>query len=51
MKKLLLTALLMIAVGTVGCGAKKDNDVTIIGGADGPTSIFLASKTSEGRVC
>ena len=47
MKKVLLTALLMIAVGIVGCGAKTDNDVTIIGGADGPTSIFLASKTSE----
>ena len=50
MKKLLLTALLMIAVGTVGCGAKKDNDVTIIGGANGPTSIFLASKTSEDEI-
>ena len=50
MKKVLLTALLMIAVGTVGCGAKTDNDVTIIGGADGPTSIFLASKTSEGEI-
>ena len=47
MKKVLLTALLMIAVGIVGCGAKTDNDVTIIGGADGPTSIFLASKTGD----
>ena len=50
MKKVLLTALLMIAVGTVGCGAKTDKDVTIIGGADGPTSIFLASKTSEDEI-
>ena len=50
MKKVLLTALLMIAIGTVGCGAKTDSDVTIIGGADGPTSIFLASKTSEDEI-
>ncbi len=33
---------------TTACGAKEDSNVTIIGGADGPTSIFLASKTSEG---
>ena len=50
MKKVLLTALLMITVGTVGCGAKSDKDVTIIGGADGPTSIFLASKTGEEEI-
>ena len=47
MKKVLLTALLMITAGAVGCGVKEDKDVTIIGGADGPTSIFLASKTEE----
>ena len=47
MKKVLLTMLLMITVGTVGCGAKTDKDVTIIGGADGPTSVFLAEKTGE----
>lgn len=47
MKKVLLTALLTMAVGIVGCRAKAENDATIIGGADGPTSIFLASKTSE----
>jgi hypothetical protein len=40
----------MITVGTVGCGAKTDKDVTIIGGADGPTSIFLASKTGEEEI-
>ena len=49
MKKVLLTALLLITVGTVGCGAKTDKDVTIIGGADGPTSIFLASTTEEDK--
>lgn len=47
MKKVLLTALIILSVGTVGCGSKTDEDVTIIGGADGPTSIFLASKTEE----
>ena len=47
MKKVLLTALIILTVGTVGCGSKTDEDVTIIGGADGPTSIFLASKTEE----
>ena len=50
MKKIILVALLMIAVGTVGCGAKTDKDVTIIGGADGPTSIFLASKNGEDKI-
>ena len=47
MKKVLLAALIILTVGTVGCGLKTDEDVTIIGGADGPTSIFLASKTEE----
>ena len=47
MKKVLLTALIILTVGTVGCGSKTDEDVTIIGGADGPTSIFIASKTGE----
>ena len=47
MKKVLLTALIILTVGTVGCGSKTEEDVTIIGGADGPTSIFLASKTEE----
>ena len=47
MKKVLLTLLLMITVGTVGCGAKTDKDAAIIGGEDGPTSVFLAEKTSE----
>ena len=47
MKKIVVTALVLIMViGTVGCGAKKE-DAAIIGGADGPTSIFLASKVSD----
>ena len=47
MKKKIFAVLLMIAVGAVGCGAKTDNDTTIIGGADGPTSVFLSSNASE----
>ncbi len=39
MKKVLLTALIILTVGTVGCGSKTDEDVTIIGGADGPSVI------------
>ncbi len=50
MKKILLATLLVISLGTMGCGAEADNDVTIIGGADGPTSIFLSSKTSEEEI-
>ncbi|MCR5557816.1 MAG: sodium ion-translocating decarboxylase subunit beta [Butyrivibrio sp.] len=49
MKKVLLAALFMLAVGTVGCGAKSDTNVSIIGGADGPTSVFVASKSEDGE--
>ena len=51
MKKV-FTAVLALAliIGTVGCGAKKDDDVTIIGGADGPTSVFLAAKLGESAI-
>lgn len=38
--------MLIMVIGTVGCGAKEEN-VTVIGGADGPTCVFLASKVSE----
>jgi hypothetical protein len=50
MKKAVVTALMLaLAVSTSGCGEKKDDNVTIIGGADGPTSIYLApSSVSEG---
>lgn len=46
-KKVIMAMLLATAFGIAGCGAEKDNDVTIIGGADGPTSIFLASNSDE----
>ncbi len=39
----IITTLAMLA----GCGNKQASDVTIIGGADGPTSIFLASKSNN----
>ncbi|MBQ8085721.1 MAG: hypothetical protein IJ232_06410 [Lachnospiraceae bacterium] len=50
MKKAVVTALMLaLAVSTSGCGEKKDDNATIIGGADGPTSIYLApSSVSEG---
>ena len=39
--------MLMFALVFAGCGAKTESDVTIIGGADGPTSVFLASKNDK----
>ena len=39
-----------VMLGTAGCGAKEASSTTIIGGADGPTSIFLASNASEEEV-
>ena len=50
MKKAVVTALMLaLAVSASGCGEKKDDNVTIIGGADGTTSIYLApSSVSEG---
>ena len=41
--------MLVIAIAAIGCGAKKDDNLDIIGGADGPTSIFLASKSKEDK--
>ena len=43
-KNIFITAALVLAAVTAGCGAKTDQNMTIIGGADGPTSVFLASK-------
>ena len=52
--KVRLIILILVAITVVGCGPKTESDVTIIGGADGPTSIFLAAKiddaeTEEGK--
>ena len=50
MKRTVIAALtLFIAIAAIGCGAKKDDNLDIIGGADGPTSIFLASKSKEDK--
>jgi hypothetical protein len=44
MKKFEIAALtLVLAMSAVGCGAGKNDSAEIIGGADGPTSIFLAT--------
>ena len=40
-------AILTLAMVLTGCRAKTESDVTIIGGADGPTSVFLASKNDK----
>ena len=43
-KKWLILGMLFITLTFAGCGQK---EVHIIGGADGPTSIFLSDKISE----
>ena len=46
-RRYLSLAILTLAMIMTGCGSKTESDVTIIGGADGPTSIFLASKNDK----
>ena len=46
-KEIVIVAMLMFALVLAGCGAKTESDVSIIGGADGPTSVFLASKNDK----
>ena len=46
-KRYFALAMLMLIAVVTGCGSKTESDVTIIGGADGPTSIFLASKNEK----
>lgn len=40
-------AILTLAMVLTGCRAKTESDVKIIGGVDGPTSVFLASKNDK----
>ena len=46
-RRYLALGMLTLAMVLTGCGSKTESDVTIIGGADGPTSIFLASKNDK----
>ena len=46
-KRYFALAMLMLIAVVTGCGSRTESDVTIIGGADGPTSIFLASKNDK----
>ena len=46
-RRYLALGMLMLAMLLTGCGAKTKSDVTIIGVADGPTSVFLASKNDK----
>ncbi|WP_081671281.1 cyclophilin-like fold protein [Butyrivibrio sp. XBB1001] len=46
-RRYLALGLLTLAMVLTGCGSKTESDVTIIGGADGPTSVFLASKNDK----
>ena len=46
-RRYLSLAILTLAMIMTGCGAKTESDITIIGGADGPTSVFLASKNDK----
>jgi len=46
-RRYLTLGMLTLAMVLTGCGSKTESDVTIIGGADGPTSVFLASKNEK----
>ncbi len=46
-RRYLALGMLTLAMILTGCGSKTESDVTIIGGADGPTSVFLASKNDK----
>ena len=46
-RRYLALGMLTLAMVLTGCGSKTESDVTIIGGADGPTSVFLASKDDK----
>ena len=49
MRKRTIAAALFLAMAVIaGCGSNSAKDITIIGGADGPTSIFLAGKVDSG---
>ncbi|MBE5841182.1 MAG: sodium ion-translocating decarboxylase subunit beta [Butyrivibrio sp.] len=45
-REMLIALMLIITIGAAGCSAKDEN-TGIIGGADGPTSIYLSSNENE----
>jgi len=46
-KTVIIVMSLVMALGIAGCTAEKEDDTIIIGGSDGPTSIFIAGKLDE----
>lgn len=48
LKETALLGMLLFSLTITGCGSKEAQSVTIIGGADGPTSIYLAGKLDSG---
>ena len=51
MKRVMASALtLALILGAVGCGEKKDDNASIIGGADGATSIYLAPSAGSDKI-
>ena len=46
-EKFFIVSMLILVMIVMGCGAKSESDATLIGGSDGPTSVFLAEKTNS----
>ncbi len=43
-RTILITVLLTLIIGITGCGSQGNGSAVVIGGADGPTSIYLTPK-------
>lgn len=48
--KRILIFLLILAAAITGCAVRENTDTVIIGGADGPTSIYVSSDTKLGSI-
>lgn len=46
-KPKLIVVFLIVSIGIIGCGFSGNSDSVVIGGSDGPTSIYLAPKRKE----
>ncbi|MDO5293715.1 MAG: oxaloacetate decarboxylase [bacterium] len=44
MRVSILVGILLVAISVIGTVSNRPSSVTVIGGADGPTSVFLAGK-------